>query len=347
MVVQTRERIVQPVTTVCATKPNIVTRIEDRYNKLVPIGAGAYGIVYKAQDRRNKAVVALKKIRLNNDETDEDGVPSSSLREIGLLKGLNHPNVLKLIDVQIHQSNLFLIFEHLDLDLKKLLDYHGKGLPAPLVKSYMWQLLQGLSYCHAHRVLHRDLKLQNLLVDRKGNIKLADFGLARCIGLPIRTYTHEVVTLWYRSPELLLKTLYYGPSVDLWSLGCIFAEMQTNRILFPGDSEIDQIYRIFRTLGTPDESNWAGLKQLPEYRNFTKFKGRGVEHYIGNHDPSAVDLLSKLLTYDPVERISAKQALEHCYLNGAAELKLSMLKIFPSKQLSQNACDRSSLFKDC
>lgn len=339
MVVKTRERVEHGhgpkytsrahATAPALTKPNLISRIEDRFSKLEPIGQGAYGVVYRARDRKSKAVVALKKIRLDNDETDEDGVPSSSLREIGLLKDLNHPNVLHLIDVQIHQSNLYLIFEHLDLDLKKLLDHHRNGLPGPLVKSYMWQLLQGLSYCHARRVLHRDLKLQNLLVDRKGNIKLADFGLARCIGLPIRTYTHEVVTLWYRSPELLLKAVYYGPSVDLWSLGCIFAEMLTNRILFPGDSEIDQIYRIFRTLGTPDESSWPGLKQMPEYRNFTKFKGRGVEHYIGNHDRPAVDLLSKLLTYNPVERISAKHALGHDYFDGLADIKPSMLKIFP------------------
>lgn len=320
MVVQTRER----------TTPTkkILGKIEDRFYKFEPIGSGAYGVVYKARDRRDQSIVALKKVKLNNSETDEDGVPSSSLREIGLLKDLKHPNVLRLIDVQICETSLFLIFEHLDLDLKKLLDRHRSGLPSLLVKSYMFQLLQGLSYCHARRVLHRDLKLQNLLVDRKGNIKLADFGLARSIGLPIRTYTHEVVTLWYRSPELLLKTTHYGPSVDLWSLGCIFAEMQTNRILFPGESEIDQLYRIFRTLGTPDETSWPGFREMPEYRHFAKFKGRGFESYIGDDDPQAVDLLSRFLTYDPANRISAKQALVHDYLIGAADIKPSLLKIF-------------------
>lgn len=301
-------------------------QIEDRFTRIESIGSGAYGVVYRARDRRNQSIVALKKVKLNNDDTDEDGVPSSSLREIGLLKDLKHPNVLRLLDVQICETDLYLVFEHLDLDLKKLLDKHRYGLPAPVVKSYMWQLLQGLAYCHARRVLHRDLKLQNLLVDRKGNIKLADFGLARSIGLPIRTYTHEVVTLWYRSPELLLKTTHYGPSVDLWSLGCIFAEMQTNRTLFPGDSEIDQIYRIFRTLGTPDETSWPGFREMPEYRHFAKFKGRGVDSYIGNHDQDAVDLLSKFLTYDPVTRISAKQALLHEYLIGASDIKHSTVK---------------------
>lgn len=317
MVVQTRVR-----------PAKVYSHIEDRFAKLESIGSGAYGVVYKARDRRDNSTVALKKVALNDDDTDEEGVPSSSLREIGILKDLRHPNVLRLLDVQICQSNLYLVFEHLDLDLRKLLDKHRNGLQAPLVKSYMWQLLQGLAYCHARRVLHRDLKLQNLLVDKKGNIKLADFGLARSIGLPIRTYTHEVVTLWYRSPELLLKTTHYGPEVDLWSLGCIFAEMQTNRVLFPGDSEIDQLYRIFRTLGTPDQLSWPGFRNMPDYRHFTKFKARGVENYIGRDDMSAVDLLGKLLTYDPAVRISAIQALSHEYLMGASEIEASSLMLF-------------------
>lgn len=321
MVVKTRDKL-----------KKALGQIEDRFAKFEPIGSGAYGVVYRARDRRDQSVVALKKIKINSkthsDVHSDDGVPSSSLREIGLLKDLKHPNVLRLLDVQICETNLYLVFEHLDLDLKKLLERHKTGLPAPLVKSYMWQLLLGLAYCHAHRILHRDLKLQNLLVDRLGNIKLADFGLARSIGLPIRTYTHEVVTLWYRSPELLLKTTFYGPSIDMWSLGCIFAEMQTNKILFPGESEIDQIYRIFRTLGTPDETSWPDFRNMPEYRHFAKFKGRGVESYIGDHDKNACSLLSKFLTYDPTRRISAKQALAHPYLDGASKIKPSMLKIF-------------------
>ena len=321
MVVQTRDR-----------RRDLVKKkfdqIEDRFTKFENIGSGAYGDVYRARDRRDQSIVALKRIKLNSDDTDEDGVPSSSLREIGLLKDLNHSNVLRLLDVQICKNSLYLVFEHLDMDLKKLLEKHRTGLPQLLVKSYMWQLLQGLSYCHSRRVLHRDLKLQNLLVDRKGNIKLADFGLARSIGLPIRTYTHEVVTLWYRSPELLLKTIHYGPSVDMWSLGCIFVEMNTNKTLFPGDSQIDQLYRIFRTLGTPNETTWPGFTSMPEYRRFAKFEGRGIETYIGNCDLAAIDLLGKFLTYDPAARISAKQALSHEYLRGASEIKYPMVKVF-------------------
>lgn len=328
MVVQTRESTRSPPQTTKTGVKRHLGQIRDRFVNLVNIGSGAYGVVYRARDRRDNSTVALKKIKINGQDTDEDGVPSSSLREIGLLRSLKHPNVLRLLDVQFCDTNLYLVFEHLDLDLKKLLDKHKTGLPHLLLKSYMWQLLKGLAYCHANRVLHRDLKLQNLLVDRKGNIKLADFGLARSMSLPIRTYTHEVVTLWYRSPELLLKASHYGPSVDLWSLGCIFAEMATNRILFPGDSEIDQLYRIFRTLGTPDETTWPGFSQLTEHKTFTKFKGRGVGCYIGNFDPDAVDLLGKFLNYDPATRISAIQALAHAYLSGAEDIKASTLKIF-------------------
>lgn len=316
MVVQTRVR-----------PPKVVGKIEDRFSKLESIGSGAYGVVYRAKDRRNQSIVALKKIALDDDETNEAGMPSSSLREIGLLKGLQHPNVLRLLDVQICQTSLYLVFEHLDLDLKKLLDRHRLGLPPLLVKSYMWQLLQGLSYCHGKLVIHRDLKLQNLLVDKKGTIKLADFGLARS-AFPSRTYTHEVVTLWYRSPELLLKSTYYGPSVDLWSLGCIFAEMKTNRTMFPGDSEIDQIYRIFRTLGTPDSTTWPKFHEMPEYRRFARFEGRSLDNYIGKDDPLAIDLLSKLLNYDPDSRISAKGALKHEYLTDASKIDLKSLEIF-------------------
>ena len=188
-----------------AKKP--MPQIEDRFSRLERIGSGAYGVVFRARDKRDQSVVALKKVKLSSHDSDEDGVPSSSLREIGLLKDLKHPNVLRLLEIQICESSLYLVFEHLDADLKKLLNRHPHGLSPTLVKHYMWQLLHGLAFCHARRVLHRDLKLQNLLVDKNGNIKLADFGLARSISLPIRTYTHEVVTLWYRSPELLLRAV--------------------------------------------------------------------------------------------------------------------------------------------
>lgn len=218
--------------------------------------------MYKARDLTNNRIVALKKIRL---EAEDEGVPSTAIREISLLKEMNDPNIVRLLNI-VHADGhkLYLVFEFLDLDLKKYMEAlppseGGRGKPLPdgtithrpalgeaMVKKFMAQLVEGVRYCHSHRILHRDLKPQNLLIDREGNLKLADFGLARAFGVPLRSYTHEVVTLWYRAPEILLGGRQYSTGVDMWSVGAIFAEMCTRKPLFPGDSEIDEIFKIFR-----------------------------------------------------------------------------------------------------
>ncbi|XP_077993462.1 cyclin-dependent kinase 2-like [Glandiceps talaboti] len=284
----------------------------ENFQKIEKIGEGTYGVVYKARDKLTGKMVALKKIRL---DTESEGVPSTAIREISLLKELNHPNIVRLLDVVHSEKKLYLVFEYLNQDLKKYMDNAPpSGLPLPLVKSYLFQLLQGVAYCHSHRVLHRDLKPQNLLIDAEGAIKLADFGLARAFGVPVRTYTHEVVTLWYRAPEILLGTRFYSTAVDVWSIGCIFSEMITRRALFPGDSEIDQLFRIFRTLGTPDESMWPGVCKLPDYKStFPKWPAQDVTKVVPTLDADGQDLLKQMLTYEPSQRISAKTALSHRY----------------------------------
>jgi serine/threonine protein kinase len=221
-----------------------------QYKKKWKLGEGTYGVVYLAEHIVTKELVALKKMLI--DSSDE-GIPSTALREISLLKELSdlHPNIVKLQDVQYINNNLWLIFEYLQFDLKKYLD-SLQGFMAPmLVKSYLYQLIEGVRCCHSHRILHRDLKPQNLLINKQGTLKLADFGLSRCFDVPLRPYTHEVVTLWYRAPEILLGDSYYSTPVDIWSIGCIFAEMATKTPLFAGDSEIDQIFRTFRYLLSP------------------------------------------------------------------------------------------------
>ncbi|XP_022084244.1 cyclin-dependent kinase 2-like [Acanthaster planci] len=291
----------------------------DNFQKIEKIGEGTYGVVYKARDRESGKMVALKKIRL---DTESEGVPSTAIREIALLKELDHTNVVRLQDVVHNDRKLYLVFEFLDQDLKKFMDSSTLGLPMPLIKSYLHQLLKGVAYCHSHRVIHRDLKPQNLLIDKHGNIKLADFGLARAFGVPLRTYTHEVVTLWYRAPEILLGCRFYLPAVDVWSIGCIFVEMITRRALFPGDSEIDQLFRIFRTLGTPEETMWPGVTKLPDYKStFPKWRKQDLIKVVPSLNSEGTDLLQKMLCYNPDNRISAKAALSHPFFSDVQLIK--------------------------
>ncbi|ESU10137.1 cell division control protein 2 [Fusarium graminearum PH-1] len=297
--------------------------------------SGTYGVVYKARDLGHSGrIVALKKIRL---ETEDEGVPSTAIREISVLRELNHANVVSLLNI-VHADGhkLYLVMEFLDLDLKKYMDSlpvtdGGRGKPLPtgtatvirnlgmsdkVVEKFMLDLCQGIKYCHSRRILHRDLKPQNLLIDKEGNLKLADFGLARAFGVPLRSYTHEVVTLWYRAPEVLLGGRQYSTGVDMWSVGTIFAEMCSRKPLFPGDSEIDEIFKIFRTLGTPDEDAWPGVTAYPDFKpSFPKWQRDFSTPLCPNLNEQGLELLDYLLICDPVTRISAKAALNHPYFD--------------------------------
>jgi cyclin-dependent kinase len=284
----------------------------ERYQKMEKIGEGTYGIVYKARDRVTNEITALKKIRL---EAEDEGIPSTAIREISLLKELQHPNIVRLYDVVHTEHKLTLVFEFLDQDLKKYLDVCDSGLDIPILKSFLYQLLTGVAYCHHHRVLHRDLKPPNLLINREGQLKLADFGLARAFGIPVRSYTHEVVTLWYRAPDILLASRKYSTPVDIWSVGCIFAEMANGRPLFAGTSEADQLDKIFRLLGSPSISDYPGIVDLPDYVPDLlpryPYPRNGIGSLVPTLDASGVDLLNRMLQYDPAKRITAQKALEH------------------------------------
>ncbi|KAL0881275.1 hypothetical protein ABMA27_001159 [Loxostege sticticalis] len=290
----------------------------DNYSTDEKIGEGTYGVVYKGRDCSTGKEIALKKIKLENEP---EGVPSTALREISVLRELRHPAVVQLLDVLLTNNKLFLVFEFLHMDLKRLMDIYKGPLPLDLVKSYLKQLLEGIAYCHAQRVLHRDLKPQNLLVDAEGRVKLADFGLARAFGIPVRAYTHEVVTLWYRAPEILLGAKFYSTAVDVWSLACIYAEMASGRTLFPGDSEIDQLFRVFRALGTPGREVWAGARRLPDYRAaFPRWPARAARSLLPaalREDAAAAALFDSMLRYEPALRVSARAALPHPYLRDA------------------------------
>ena len=285
----------------------------EKYQKLDKVGEGTYGVVYKCQNKETKKYVALKKIRLENED---EGMPSTAIREISILKQLNHPNIVNLLDLIHGEKKLYLVFEYLNHDLKKYLNLNNGPLEPQIVKSYLYQILLAIKYCHSKRILHRDLKPQNLLIDKNGIIKVGDFGLARAFGIPIKTLTHEILTLWYRAPEILLGQKEYSTPIDIWSIGLIFYEMAHRKPLFAGDCEIDQIFKILQIFGTPNENNWPGITKLPEFKlSFPQFKPKGLNSCNCNIDHVGMDLLGKMIQLDPCRRISAKQALNHPFFD--------------------------------
>ncbi|XP_048470139.1 cyclin-dependent kinase 6 [Rhincodon typus] len=289
----------------------------DRYEPVAEIGEGAYGKVYKARDRKNEGrFVALKKVRV---QTGEEGMPLSTIREVAVLRQLEsfeHPNVVRLFDVCTvsrtdRETKLTLVFEHVDQDLTTYLEKApAPGVPPETIKDMMFQLLRGLDFLHSHRVVHRDLKPQNILVTSNGQIKLADFGLARIYSFQM-ALTSVVVTLWYRAPEVLLQSSYATP-VDLWSVGCIFAEMFRRSALFRGNSDVDQLGKIFDVLGLPSEDDWPRDVALPRDA-FSTRSPQPIQDLVPEINEPGKDLLLKFLTFNPEKRISAFSALSHQY----------------------------------
>ncbi|XP_063881826.1 cyclin-dependent kinase 18-like isoform X2 [Scylla paramamosain] len=282
----------------------------ETYTKLDKLGEGTYATVYKGRSRLTDNLVALKEIRLEHEE----GAPCTAIREVSLLKDLKHANIVTLHDIVHTDKSLTLVFEYLDRDLKQYMDECGAQLSMNNVKIFLFQLLRGLAYCHQRRVLHRDLKPQNLLINDLGELKLADFGLARAKSVPTKTYSNEVVTLWYRPPDVLLGSTEYSTQIDMWGVGCIMYEMISGRPLFPGATVEDELHLIFRTLGTPTESTWPGIATNEEFNqyNFNTYQGESLLARAPRlaHD-SALGLLSKFLLYEAKKRISAATAMKH------------------------------------
>lgn len=285
-----------------------------RYELCRKLGEGSYGIVYKALDKYTGDTVALKVLKF--DHIEKDGIPSNLLREISILKSLNHINLISLKDVRTSTVPLYLAFEYIDFDLAKLLDRSAYISPN-LLRSYAFQMLAGIYYLHSHRIIHRDIKPENMLITKKGVLKICDFGMARYFAVPMRPYTKGVVTLWYKAPELIIGG-FYELSIDIWSVGCILFEMITNVPLFPGEGQMDQINKIFSTLGTPSEDEYPGVRDKLKQKfnmDIPDYKGCDLAEMMSGADDLLIDLVMRMLRFDPMKRISAKEALNHPYFN--------------------------------
>jgi CTD kinase subunit alpha len=279
------------------------------------VGSGTYGKVFKGVHVYTKNLVALKKIRM---EGERDGFPVTAVREIKLLQSLKHCNIVKLHEVMVEKNDCFMVFEYLSHDLTGLLNHPTFKLDAAHKKDLAKQLFEGLDYLHRRGVLHRDIKAANILVSTDGQLKIADFGLARFYAKRRQLdYTNRVITIWYRSPELLLGETQYGPAVDIWSAACVLVEIFTRHAIFPGDGgEISQLEKIYAVLGTPNKVDWPGLVDMAWFellRPSAKRANVFAEKYKERVTPAAYELLEAMFQYDPAKRPSASDVLEHPY----------------------------------
>ncbi|KAI4367054.1 hypothetical protein MLD38_022835 [Melastoma candidum] len=287
-------------------------RRAESFEKLEKIGQGTYSSVYKARDLETNKIVALKKVKFAN--MDPESVRFMA-REIIILQKLDHPNIMKLEGLITSKvsGSLYLIFEYMEHDLAGLAATPGVKFSEAQIKCYMQQLFRGLEYCHAHGVLHRDIKGSNLLIDNNGNLKIGDFGLATFFQSNLKQpLTSRVVTLWYRPPELLLGATDYGASVDLWSSGCILAELLAGKPIMPGRTEVEQLHKIFKLCGSPSEEYWEKSK-LPHATIFKPQQPykRCLSETYKDFPRSALAMLEILLAVEPGLRGSASSALQN------------------------------------
>ncbi|XP_039649617.1 cyclin-dependent kinase 15 isoform X2 [Perca fluviatilis] len=298
-------------------KPGLEFGAAHSYLSLEKLGEGAYASVYKGISRINGQLVALKVIRMKTEE----GIPFTAIREASLLKGLKHANIVVLHDIIHTRESLTFVFEYVQTDLAQYLSEHPGGLHSHNVRLFQFQLLRALSFIHSRRILHRDLKPQNLLISYLGELKMADFGLARSKSIPSQSFSSEVVTLWYRPPDVLLGSTDYSTALDIWGAGCILVEMLQGAPAFPGDSDVfQQLHKIWTVLGVPSEDSWPGVSQLPNYRpelflHSEPKQFRSVWKRLEQLPYKTEDLVQRMLTVVPGDRISAQAALQHPYFS--------------------------------
>ncbi|XP_072162606.1 cyclin-dependent kinase 11B [Bemisia tabaci] len=309
----------------------------EEFDCLNRIEEGTYGVVYRARDKRTNEIVALKRLKM---EKEKEGFPITSLREISTLLKAQHPNIVTVREIVVgsNMDKIYIVMDYVEHDLKSLMKTMKSKkqvfLPGE-IKCLMEQLLKAVNHLHDNWILHRDLKASNLLLSHKGILKVGDFGLAREYGSPLKQYTPIVVTLWYRAPELLLCTKEYSTKIDMWSVGCIFAEFLTMEPLFQGKNECNQIHKIFEVLGTPNDTIWPGYSQfaLCQKVNLPSYPGVSLKAKFAQMISDAgLKLLSDFLTYDPNQRISADAALKSNYFKELPKaIDPSMFPTWPAK----------------
>ncbi|XP_033609638.1 cyclin-dependent kinase-like 1 isoform X2 [Cryptotermes secundus] len=291
------------------------SRLMERYEKLGKLGEGSYGMVFKCRNRDTGQIVAIKKFV---ESEDDPLIRKIALREIRLLRNLKHPNLVNLLEVFRRKRKLHLVFEFCDHTVLAELEKFPQGCPELLTRQITWQTLQGIAYCHQHNCIHRDVKPENILLTAQGVVKLCDFGFARMLS-PGENYTDYVATRWYRAPELLVGDTQYGPPVDVWAIGCVFAELIQGQALWPGKSDVDQLYLIRKSLGD----------LIPRHMNI--FKSNEFFYGVSLPQPDileplesklprqsnahVLDFLKKCVDKDPARRWSCEQLLRHSYFD--------------------------------
>ncbi|XP_034627343.1 cyclin-dependent kinase-like 2 isoform X2 [Trachemys scripta elegans] len=305
----------------------------EKYETLGLVGEGSYGMVMKCRNKDNGRIVAIKKFL---ESEDDKMVKKIAMREIKLLKQLRHENLVNLLEVCKKKKRWYLVFEFVDHTLLDDLELFPHGLDYNRVRKYLFQIIKGIGFCHSHNIIHRDIKPENILVSQSGVVKLCDFGFARTLAAPGEAYTDYVATRWYRAPELLVGDTKYGKAVDVWAIGCLVTEMLTGEPLFPGDSDIDQLYHIMKCLGnlTPRHQElfyknplFAGVR-LPEVK-----EAEPLERRYPKLSAAVLDLAKKCLQIDPDKRPSCAELLQCDFFNKdgfaerfAQELRLKIQK---------------------
>ncbi|EGR30809.1 hypothetical protein IMG5_123230 [Ichthyophthirius multifiliis] len=299
-------------------------RFIGEFTQLNQLGEGTFGKVYKAQDKNTGEIVAVKQVKIHDER---EGFPITSVREIKLLNELqDHPNIVKFKEVVVgqNQNSIFLIFEYCQIDIANLIyrmNIEKVYFTESEIKCIVLQLLNGIQHMHKQFQIHRDIKLSNILINDKGIVKIADFGLARHYSIPHRPYTPKVVTLWYRAPELLLELDQYSQAIDIWSVGCVLAEfLNEGQPIFAGNNETNQFQLICQLIGYPCRYEWNDYYQLvkkevrKELEKFSMYKSNNIQKNLKFSD-KCLDLLQKMLAWDPNKRISAEKAMLHPYFS--------------------------------